>query len=195
MTLRLPRFQENIPLVDEKGLPTLTFHIWWDQFATNLEDAINTLSDQVAAIAAAQAAAAAAQATADVVTTNQKITSSWIIPASALSATDAGTSASITVLDHTRYYGDTTQLAITGATLTGLAYDTTYGVYYDDPTFSDTTPSFQTTTTLSHALNNYVEGRHFLGSITTPVSGGTGTSGGAAPPGTGGDSIDKYDLR
>lgn len=99
--------------------------------------------------------------------------------------TDAGTDASVTINNHTRRYADR-DVAIAGATLTGLAFATAYDVYYDDSSRADTTPSFAVTTTPSAArLSADHPYRHFVGSIATPADGGAGTggSGGGAPGG------------
>jgi hypothetical protein len=178
---------------------------YFDKFLTALEGVTTNLQDQITAIAAAQAAAdaaaaaaataqttattaatdaAAAQTTADAVNLNDKIGGSYVIPADALSASDAGTNATITIAANTRVYNDASTLAVAGGSITGLAYSTTYGVYYDDPTTADTTPTYVATATLSNALNNFVTGRHFVGNVTTPAAGGTSTSGGYTPPAT-----------
>lgn len=151
-----------------------------------IEAALADLQSQLAQIEAAQA-------TADAAKRNDKITASSVIPANVLSASDAGTSATITIAPNARVYGDATQLTgIAGGTITGLAYSTTYGVYYDDLMTANTSPTYHATTTASNALNNFVPGRHFLGLVTTPASGGTATTGGYSPPATGGSDRDKF---
>lgn len=307
MSLSLPRFQQGAPLVDANGLPTTSFHIWWDNFASSLETALNDIISNVAAIAAAQAAAAAAQAdatnalnqltdiasdnklspvektivikdynviiteqtdidtkattygittektnydnavsalttylgtlttpvawndtsgttditgttfrskfqdvyttkqlllnkmhnsaktladtaqsTADTVHVNDSVSSSWTSPGVILSASDAGTSATITISNHTRKYNDASGQSVTGSSITGLAYNTTYFIYYDDNSRSGGAVSYQATTNPNLALPGAATGRHYCGEIKTPVAGGTGTSGGVSPPGSGG---------
>jgi len=185
--LSLPRFQANAPLVDENGCPSQAFHIWWNTFASNLEKAFNDLSTNVADIAAAQAAAAVAQTTANTAKINDKISASATKPSSVVMASDAGTSATITIAAHIRQYGDNTQVSVSGGSITGLAYSTTYAVYYDDTSASTTTPSYQATTSLNTAQPNYAAGRHYVDQVTTPASGGGAVSGGGSrPPGGGG---------
>jgi hypothetical protein len=215
MTIALPRFQQLIALVDANGYPTPAFHIWWDKFAKTLEDALNDQASQLAAIEtlqtemsdriaeitqlqndmldriteieAAQAAADAAQASANTVHTTDKISVSATVPSTILNAFDAGTDATITVAAHTRIYGDGTTVTVgSPVNITGLAYSTTYAVYYDDPTTSTTSPSYVATNILSHAQANYASGRHFVGQVSTPASGGGSTSGGNSPPSGGG---------
>ena len=194
---------------------------YFDKFLTALEGVTADLQDQITAIAAAQAAAdaaqtaadaaaadaataqttatsaatdaAAAQPTADAVTLTDRIGGSAVIPDEVLTATDAGTDATITIAANARLYNDgTTLTGIAGGSITGLAYSTTYGVYYDDPTASTTTPTYHATTTLSNALNNFVSGRHFVGNVTTPASGGAAVSGGYQPPGSSSDYKGKF---
>jgi hypothetical protein len=180
MTLRLDRLFSG----NQKNIQTL-----WQRHCEAIETAFNDLQGQVAAIAAAQAAATAAQATADAVKVTDKLTASYVIPAAVLAAADVGTTATITIDNHVRRYGDGSDLSITGGTLTGLTFATDYAVYYDDATFSDTTPTSAYTTTPSNALNNFAPGRHYVGLITTPADGAAGTSGGSNPPGSGGDTF------
>jgi hypothetical protein len=182
--------------------PWGSFQVWWQQVLGQLRgelggletaiDALSAANAAAAAAATAQTSATAANTTANTVKRDDKITASSIIPAEVLSATDAGTDATITIANHTRIYGDDAQLAVTGAVLTGLAYSTTYGVYYDDTSTSDTTPTYHATTTPSNALNNFVAGRHFVGTVATPAAGGAATSGGASPPGAGGTSRTEF---
>lgn len=175
---------------------------FYNKFLTALETVLTDQQDQLDAITALQTAQAAqlasietlqsqmldriaeieaAQATADAVTRDNAISASWVSGLT-LSASDAGTDASITISDHTRFYDDTTSLAIAGATQTALAYSTEYHIYYDDPTRADTTPVFQSSTDASVAAPNRAAGRHYVGSITTPAAGGGSTSGGGSEP-------------
>jgi Flp pilus assembly protein TadG len=174
--------------------PWGSFQVWWQQVLGQLKNelgGLETAIDALNAANAAQAAADAAEATATTTKRDDKITASSIIPANVLTATDAGTDATIAAAAHTRIYGDASQLSVGGHTFTGLAYSTAYGIYYDDPTCSDTTPTYHTTTTISNALNNFVAGRHFVGTVTTPAAGGAASSGGVSPPGYGGGSRDE----
>jgi hypothetical protein len=115
------------------------------------------------------------------------ISASYTSPSGVLTAEDAGADASITIADHTRFWGDETSLPITGDVLTGLAFETTYAVYYDDETRAVTAPTFHATTDLATAQANYVAGRHLVGTVATPANGDPPVSGGTAPPGSGYD--------
>lgn len=102
------------------------------------------------------------------------------------------TDTTITIESHTRTYQGQGDVAVTGATIsveddgtTAIAASTTYFIYYDDSSLSDTTPDFKATQSSQDAANSNANPyRHYLGSILTDVTGGTGTSGfGVFPPG------------
>ena len=170
---------------------------------TNFDDqqsqltAITTLQaqmlDRIAEIEAAQTAADAAQSDATASYREAARINSYPNPGVGIvSASDAGTSATVTITGHTRVYPveggiDVPDVSITGGSITGLSYSTTYYVYYDDTTLSVTAPTFVATTSSPTAQVGAAPGRHFVGFVTTPASGGGTTSGGGgAPPGGGG---------
>jgi hypothetical protein len=175
------------------GLPT-SLLTWSQRVCEQIEAAFDNQQDQITAIADLQAQQTAqlaqilaAQATADTAKKNDKISASATVPSLVVSASDAGTDATITINGHTRQYGDGTSLAVSGGSITGLAYSTEYAVYYDDPTTANATPTYQATTTLKDAQPNAADGRHYVDQVTTPPSGGGSTSGGGIkPPGGGG---------
>lgn len=155
-------------------------------------DMLDRITEIEAAQAAADAAqttadsaatdAATAQSTADTVEKNDKLTASYTDPIYILSASDAGTDATISIAAHTRKYGDGTSVSISADTITGKNYSTDYFIYYNDSTYSDTTPNFIATTNSRTAQTNPSTGRHFVGAITTPAAGGGSTSGGSGGP-------------
>lgn len=214
MSVNIPRFQTTAQLVTEQYYPTVTFHIWWDTVARNIEgqfddingaltdiqqlqtDLSNTVADlqqAVIDIQTAQAAAEAAQTTADVVTRDDAITASYTAPGTTLSASDAGTDATITIADHTRVYGDISNVAVTGGNVNGLNYSTTYYIYYDDINRNGGSVSYHATTNSNTALPTKAAGRHYVGKVVTPASGGTATSGGTSSP-SGGGGIDRNEI-
>lgn len=144
---------------------------------------ISDLAAAVADIATAQAAAAAAQTAADTVKRDDSISTSWTSPGVILSATDAGSNATITIANHTRKYTDNTQVSVTGGTLTALSYSALYYLYYDQASRAGGAVTYQTATDPNVALANAIAGRHFCGFITTPGAGGAATDGGVDPPG------------
>lgn len=197
MAYRLARLPRNVSIVDASGLPNATFQKWWQSQVQDIEFALNSLQDAIDAIAAAQAAADAANAAAataeaaattaqnaaDAATLEQNLVNSYVTGAT-ITATDAGTNASITISSHTRVYGDGSSLAITGTTLTALAYSTLYYIYYVDATRADTTPTIQATT--SQVTAAQTGDTHLIGSVTTPAAAAADTGGKyVAPPRTG----------
>lgn len=163
--LKLPLLQRNIQVTD-RNLPAQAFQQWWQQIALALVTVINDQADQIAEI--------------QEVLGLTKRNSSYTSPTAVLNATDAGATASIQVINHTRIYGDATEVSITGAILTGLVHDTTYVVYYDDTTLAATAPTFHASTTIEDGYNGAADGRHTLGVITTPAIGGAAIPGGGA---------------
>jgi hypothetical protein len=98
--------------------------------------------------------------------------------------------ATITIANHTRKYTDATSKSVTGNTITGLSYSTTYAVYYDQTSRAGGGVTYHATTDPNTGLANAAAGRHFCGKITTPASGGAATSGGVNPPSSGGAYTD-----
>lgn len=159
-----------------------------------LADAAQADADQAALdAAAADAAADAAQSDATAAAREEARINSYPLPSSVLTASDAGSTATISIAAHTRVYPvqgsiDVPDLSVGSGSITGLSFSTKYYVYYDDTTLADTTPSYLATTTASTAQVGAAAGRHLVGVITTPADGGSGTSGeGPLPPGGGGD--------
>lgn len=207
---RLPRLPKNVAITQD-GAPNVTFQRWWqsvvdaiekqeasqtqiisDLQAVQAEQAviIQDIADIVTQLSVQLTAIQAAQNAADTVTLANDISASFIAPTSVLTATDAGSDATITVAGFTRSYDIAPDVVITGGNITGLAYSTTYAVYYDDATQLETDPAFVATATLKEGRHNFATGRHYIGEITTPASGGGGTSGGGySPPGGGGGDI------
>lgn len=128
------------------------------------------------------------------------IANSWVTDIDPADGLLQATDTQITIESHTRTYTDKT-LSIAGATLTteddgitGISAETLYHIYYDDELRSDTTPDFKATLDSAVASNSPDNpARHYVGSITTDIVGGSGTTGGGSiPPGWNGD--DWYNL-
>ncbi len=192
-------------------LATLTTPVLWNNLSGNTtvvgvtlrtkfndvmvakQSLINKIADvnRVAAAGAqttantANTTANTANTTADAVKKTDKLSASWTSPGSVLSASDAGSNATITIAAHVRKYGDGTQLSVAGGSLTGKSYSTVYYVYYTDATLADTTPTYTATTDPNVAAYNTATGRHYVGAVTTPAAGAAGTTGGTTPPGGG----------
>lgn len=173
--------------------------VWWQQVVEAIESQEGTQDALLAQIIAAQAtataaatAAASAQTTANTANTTataakktDKISGSWTSPGAVLTATDAGSNATVSVASHTRKWGDGTTTNVNSHNFTGKAYSTAYYVYYDDPNQNDTTPSYQITTNPNTAAHNSSANRVYVGTITTPGAGAPDTDGGTVPPGGG----------
>lgn len=104
-----------------------------------------------------------------------------------------GTGMLIEIAAHTRIYPvqgtwDIPDLAIEAGSVGGAPESTRVWLFYDDTTLLDTTPVFQFTTVAEDGQVGAATGRHALGYIDTPASGGTTTSGSGTgtPSGTGG---------
>lgn len=204
MAYRLSRLPRNVAIVGHDGKPNVIYQKWWQSLIEETESALNSLKDAIDAIAAAQAAADAASAAAaaadaaavtaqtaansaqnvaDAATLEQNLVNSYVAGAT-ITATDAGTSASVTVSSHTRVYGDAATVSIAGATITGLSYSTLYYLYYIDATRANTAPTILATT--SQATAAQTGSTHLIGAVTTPAAAASNTSGKyVAPPRTG----------
>lgn len=104
-----------------------------------------------------------------------------------------GTGMLIEIAAHERIYPvqgiyDIPDLAIEAGSIGGAPESTRVWIFYDDPTLLDPTPVFQFTTVAEDGQVGAAVGRHALGYIDTPASGGTtsGGSGSGVPGGTGG---------
>ncbi|MES2904550.1 MAG: hypothetical protein V4696_10230 [Pseudomonadota bacterium] len=110
---------------------------------------------------------------------------SYPSPTNVLTAIDDGATATIAIAAHTRIYpGTVADVSISAGSITGLAFATSYVVYYDDATLADTTPAFVETTDVETAQVGAGPYRHLVGYITTPTDGGAPSAGtGPTPPG------------
>ncbi len=185
MTKRLPRLPYGW-----KEQPQL-FERYWDDAMTSIE---KTLNDILAipgiedAINAANTAAANAQAAADTAitaTNNAEVAAESAMSVAALTssgvtgitltATDAGTDASISISAHTRVYGDGSSVSVSAGVLTGLAYSTVYYIYYDQPSRAGGTVTYVSTT--DKATATQTGDRHLVGLVSTPAAGAAANDG------------------
>lgn len=171
MTLKLPTLPPQQPTWPQ-------FQLWWQQVVDQVNaneagqaDIIEQQANQIDALGNAQLRLA--------------IGNSFTIPTMILTAADVGVNVTITIAAHVRRYPDGAEMSITGGTITGLPFSTAHAVYYDDAARENSAPSFFAVTDLETAQANYAEGRHYLGTLTTPANGAGNTTGGAPPPGSG----------
>lgn len=195
MAFKVPRFDRNIALVEENRTASYPYHVWWDRAASAIESAITGIQDALAAAGialaaaenaqtaadaaqaaatSAQTAADAAQAVADGNTSLVSVVNSGV-DVNPLSATDAGTDATIIIAAHNRLYPDGTSVPVDGWSVTGLNYSTQYWVYYLDPTRSGGAVTYQATTIEANAAQ--AGDKHLVGKITTPAATDPDTNG------------------
>lgn len=109
-----------------------------------------------------------------------------------LTASDAGASATISVSAHSRKYGDTSSqitVSYNSGSITGLSFSTTYFVYTDDINLAGGAVTYVASTNSDDPAAR--AGRVYVGKVTTPADGGSGTSGdtGGGSGGGGGSQI------
>lgn len=135
----------------------------------------------------ANSAAVTAQSAAD--TANSAVAVTTAYPAGlTITASADGATAKIVISDHQMIYPDKT-VDVTGATLTGLDYDTTYSIYYDDPGRVGGAVTFHATTNGSDAYPSDTNpNRIYVGGTTTPATSADPDKAGIPrlPPGFGG---------
>lgn len=149
---------------------------FYNKFLSALEGALTDIQTQVAAQAAQLVLITDAQ-------TRLAIGLSWTTPSKVLTASDAGSDAKIDIISHLRVYADGLQNALPAQSITGLAYSTAYGVYYDATSLGDSSPTYKVTTDLPTAQHNYVPLRVLVGIVETPAAGAPAVVSGNTPPG------------
>lgn len=189
--LNLADIQQNQAIVDGDNRPTG----WFVRLFNNNNRLLKSIINQIIAIPAIEqalidldAATAAAQAAADAATTaagnaqgaadaaqQQTDLANSYVDANPLSASDAGSDATISIAAHSRIYGGGASVAVDAGSVTGLAYSTTYWVYYDDPARAGGAVVYQVTT--SETVAAQTGDRHVVGAARTPAA--------LAPPNTG----------
>lgn len=203
MPLKLSTFSSNQRIVSDGGNATGPFLRWINDTVKTIQANVNDLSQLVADIAyslkqagiaittaneakaaalaaTAAAADAAAGAAAVGVVVNSYVVETGVLT-SMIDPADP-THAKITVANHTRMYGDGTQVAVTGSTIAGLAQSTQYYVSYLDPDHNGGAVTYEVTTNPSEAGQS--GDRHLVGGFATPSSTGAGAGGGTTrPPG------------
>lgn len=185
--------------------PDPRFRRLWQVFCEKIEEAFDSLDERIEDIEAAQAAAVAAnaaavaantaaanaQTTADNIEASAELADSYVSGAT-ISATDAGSDATVSVSAHTRHYpqpdSTTDDVAVNAGSVTGLSYSTLYYIYYDDEDRSGGAVTYLATT--SEATAAQIGDRHCVGAITTPAAAGADTGGAyTRPPGPGAINI------
>jgi hypothetical protein len=175
MTDRLPRPSARVEIVDNKRLPTPAHLRYFETLASRVEGLLLDLQTQIDGLKV------------------QTIGNSYANGLT-LTATAAGATATISVSAHTRVYTDATA-SVNSGSIAGLAYNTTYSVYYDDEDRSGGAVTYASTTNAGDAVTSATNRfRHFVGAVTTPPTSGSPpeTGSGSTPPSYPGDVI--YDT-
>lgn len=175
----------DLPSFGLTGASAIQQQIWWKAVKDSVEGQVNDILEVQADL----------QAAIDellVVNRNSNIATSWCVPANLVTAQDMGSDVKVTIAAHSRVYEDGTTVSVAGHVFNGQAYSTDLGIYYDDPTRADPTPTYHITNNLTRAQNNYAVGRHRVAVLTTPAAGAPDVVVGSTPPGGGKDDIDKY---
>lgn len=179
--IRLDRLLLQDAITTEKGLTHPDFQLKMQRILENIEASVNSLIDVENATQAAQAAADAADLAAAAATTAASTAQTAAEGASeasslatsgtsglTMTATDAGTDATINISAHTRVYGDGTSVSVSAGSVTGLSYSTAYYVYYDQASRAGGAVTYLATT--SQATAAQTGDRHSLGGQTTPAA-------------------------
>jgi hypothetical protein len=93
----------------------------------------------------------------------------------ALTAHDAGSNVTVFIASFTMQLAGLTNINYNSGSITGLSYNTLYFIYFDDPTESGGTVTYQATQVKETAFAGTT--RFFIGSIMTPLQGNPDTTG------------------
>lgn len=200
----VPPLPASVAMVDPKtGFPSSAFMRYFNdtvaatvnaltsganaQAAANAAAAAAVAAD-VAALAASTAAAAANTAAimagdaADAVTASSALANSYATGLT-ITATDAGANVTITISAHDRVYFGGATVAVSGGSVTGLAYSTDYWLAYDQASRAGGAVTYLALTTMQG--NGTAPNRHFVGAVATPAAAGPPAPGNPVlPPGT-----------
>jgi len=153
----------------------------WEQFTRSLNQLISQDGTRHYSIDATMARASD-QRLLPLVNASNKLSTQSAQP---LTATDAGSDATINVASHTVQFGFGT-VAYNAGSVTGLDYSTLYYVYADDPDYDGGAVTYLATE--NPLLVTAGNGRYYLGKVTTPAAAGGDTGGGWGGGGGGGGS-------
>lgn len=178
--LRIPTLDQRSPIVDKDGRATTEFLRKFNDALKRIVELLNQIAalpeiqEQLAnldeTVAAAQEAIEAAQQAADAATQQTEaqkreaaIQSSYIDPASVLTADPT----TITIAAHTRFYGDGTSAPVNGGMIAASAPSDVDFVFYDDPDRDGGAVTYQLSTTPPVQTGD----RHVVGAVTIPAAG------------------------
>lgn len=129
--------------------------------------------------------------------TNESVFNNYLLDRDPLTATDAGSNVTLTVLGVRIFWTDKKDgIQYRPKALTGLEYSTQYAVFIDNPERDGTTTEFFFTRAGQEITKETRQGRLFLGTITTPAQAAGDTAGdGNGGGGTGSGSIVGFGIR
>lgn len=151
----------------------------WEQFTRNLNLLIGQDGPRHFSIDATMARASD-QRLLPLVNASNKLSTQSVQP---LTASDAGSNATIAVASHSVQFGFG-PVTYNSGSITGLAYSTTYFVYADDPDYEGGAVTYLATTNAN--LITAGNGRYYVGKVTTPAAAGPPVGGGWGGGGGGG---------
>jgi len=155
-----------------------TFQVWWQEVRQAIE--ANAASNQYVLDQLDENLSGSTG-----VMVRLAILGSYSIPTMVLSAGSSGALATVNIAPHVRHYDDGHEITLSGGEIANLAASTAYGIYYDDLARQLADPVYFATPFLQEAQHNYVPGRHYVGTVITPASGGPLANGGSPPAGSG----------
>lgn len=200
MAFRLPRLPDDIEIIEPSRRATFKFQRWWQSVVSKIETQEGTQDELLAAVIAAQAAAdaanaaaAAAQTAADEAQAAADAAQGAVDDASAaqnllasgtsgctITASDAGSNATITISAHDRIYGDGSSVGVLGGSVAGLSYTMGYYIYYSDPSRTGGAVAYGASTDPNAAVQ--AGAIHSVGAVATPASLGSPTFGSPTLP-------------
>lgn len=176
---KLPRLRRELSYFGDTGKPTAQMQTHWQTFAERIEARF----DAIEAALEAQALAATAVQSAQAVQTTLDLSQSYINPVGVLTAASSGT---ITVDTHSRVYSATSEVSVTGGTVTGFVPGDYVTVFYADAARAGGGVTFQgTTSAVAQTGNIHVVGQVVVPAVGQPDVPGAGpTAPGYTPPTT-----------
>lgn len=181
--LTLTQLNNRSKIVNEDGTPLPSFTQTINNAFSNIIVSFNALATQGADTAALVASIVALNNLVTSATAASALVNSYTNPTSVLSYTIAGTTATITIADHTRQYSNGASVAVTGGSIISTDLGLPVYVFYSDPNRSGGIVTYQQSTLASDAAQ--VGSVHCVGVVTL---GTTDTSApivgvGSQPPG------------
>lgn len=172
------------------------FEVWWSQYTKDQLRFSDIQDENQKALAGREVTVtlpvlmtyigdvgrASSQKLLPMVNSNNKLSTQSAQP---LSATDAGSDATISIASHSVQFGFGT-VSYNSGSIAGLAFSTLYYVYVSDPTYAGGAVTYLSTTNANLVTSN--DGYYYVGKVTTPANGAGDTGGGWGGGGGGGGS-------